>query len=135
MNQPDELFPTLEEKELEADLTQTLRPVDPPDGFADRVLARIQPSAPALGKPAAPTPTSRPTAAKVIAMPSRRWATGAIAAALLTGAFAVGTVHVQHQREQAELARRQFEAGLRITSSTLEDVRRQLQQDGIPLGN
>ena len=34
-NQPEESF-----AELERQLTQALRPVGPPDGFADRILAR-----------------------------------------------------------------------------------------------
>ena len=109
MKQPEEL-----NSEFERNLTQALRPVDAPEGFAERVIARAQRSAPPAGK--------------LIQMPlrTRMWATGAIAAALLTGVFAQQT-HVRHERQKAELAQQQFDAAMRITDQTLDDVRQQLQ--------
>jgi hypothetical protein len=108
--------------EFERDLTQALRRVDAPDGFAGHVLA------------AAETTRHR---AKVLAMPARVrvWASGAIAAALLVGVFVQREVRAHERREQAALAQQQFETALRITGDTLDDVRRQLQQAGVTLGN
>ena len=116
-NQPEESF-----AELERQLTQALRPVGPPDGFADRILARAQASAPAT--------------AKVIQMPLRRraWASGAIAAALVAGVFGYES-HVRYERQQAEVAQQQFEAAMRITDQTMQHVRQQLQQAGVSVGD
>lgn len=116
-NQPEESF-----VEFERQLTEALRPVAPPEGFADRVMARAQSSAPAVGK--------------VIRMQlrTRAWASGAIAAAVFAGVFGHQT-HVRHERQQAQLAQQQFEAAMRITDQTMQHVRQQLQQAGVPVGD
>jgi hypothetical protein len=64
----------------------------------------------------------------------RLWASGAIAAALLVGVFAGDQLHARHQRERAQLAQQQFEAGVRITDDALEHTREQLAQAGIRFG-
>ena len=117
MNQPDDLNTEFEER-----LTQAFRPVEAPEGFADRVVARSQ-SAPGL--------------AKVIRMPvrTRAWASGAIAAVLFAGVFFGGQAHARHQRERAEQAQQQFDAAMRITDQTLDQVRAQLQQAGVSMGD
>ena len=117
MNQPDDLNTEFEER-----LTQAFRPVEAPDGFADRVIARSQ-SAPGL--------------AKVIRMPvrTRAWASGAIAAVLFAGVFFGGQAHARHEREKAEQAQQQFDAAMRITDQTLDHVRAQLQQAGVSMGD
>jgi hypothetical protein len=109
--------------QFEEELTQALRLVDAPEGFAGRVLAAAAETA--------------PQRARVLAMPARVrvWAGGAIAAALLVGVFVQREVRAHERREQAALAQQQFEAALRITGDTLDDVRRQLQQAGVTLGN
>ena len=118
MNQPEESF-----DEFERELTLALRGVDPPDGFAERTMARAKVPAPAVGK--------------LLALPMRirLWAGGAVAAALLVGAIAGEEVHLRRQRERAELAQRQFEAAMRITDETLDNVRQQLQQAGVRIGD
>jgi hypothetical protein len=117
VNQPDDL-----NTEFEESLTQALRPVDAPEGFADRVVARSQ---------------SAPGVAKVIRMPvrTRAWASGAIAAMLFAGVFFGGQAHVRHERQKAELAQQQFDAAMRITDQTLDHVRAQLQQAGVSMGD
>jgi hypothetical protein len=117
VNQHEEPF-----TQFEQELTQAMRAVDPPEGFAGRVLARAQASV-------------RPRA-RVLTMPRRwqSWATGAIAAALLAGVFVGDQVHVRRQRERAELAQRQFEAGMRITDEALQHTREQLAQAGVRFG-
>jgi len=117
LNRPEESF-----AEFEQHLTVALQRVDPPEGFADRVMARaaLAGSAPA----------------KVIRMrPRRAWASGAIAAAVLVGALGGEQVRLRHQRERAERAQRQFDTAMRITDQTLEHVREQLQQAGVTVGN
>jgi hypothetical protein len=124
VNQPEELL-----TKFEQELTEGMRAVDPPDGFAERLMMRVE---------VAETPRAR-----VVEMPRRRrtvWASGAIAAALLAGVFVGQDIRARHQREQAELARQhaeaarqQFEAGIRITDETLDHARAELAHAGIQL--
>jgi len=118
VNQPEEPF-----TKFEQELTQAMRAVDPPDGFAERVMARAQ--------------TSEQPRAKVFAMPRRlpSWTSGAIAAALLLGVFFGVQTHLRHQREQAQIAQQQFEDGIRITDQALERTRQQLQRAGVLVGD
>jgi hypothetical protein len=124
VKQPEELHhPEESFADLEHNLTRGLRHVDPPAGFADRVMARAQASAPP---------------AKVVVMKPRPrvWASGALAATLLLAALVTQQTHARHERqEQAERAQQQFDAGIRITGDTLEHVRQQLQEAGVSLGN
>jgi hypothetical protein len=117
-NQPDESF-----AELEQDLLQALERVDAPAGFAERAMARVS---------AAPAQRG-----KLLMMPSRvrAWASGAVAAALVVGVFAGQQVHERRERQKAALAEQQFETAMRITDQTLDQVRLQLQQAGVPVGN
>ncbi len=117
LNQPGESFAELEEY-----LTQALRRVDAPKGFAERTMARAQASSAPRGK--------------LLRMPSRlrAWASGAIAAALVGGVFVGDQVHERRQREKAEFAQQQFDAAMRITGETLAQTRLQLQQAGVPTG-
>jgi hypothetical protein len=159
VKQPEENMNQLEQDQFERDrfecdpfereLTQAMRPVDAPQGFADRVLGQIA--------------EVQPRRAKVLMMPRnvRLWAGGAIAAALLVGAFGVREQRVRHQREEAAQAQqqsqaqqqfqlamqitgntladapaqRQFEVAMQITNETLDSVRAQLHQSGIQLGD
>ena len=100
-----------------------MRAVDPPEGFADRVMARAQLPAPAQAKVVRMQPRARP------------WISGAIAAALLAGVYVGDQMHLHHERERAELAQQQFETAMRITDETLDHVRLQLQQAGVRIGN
>ena len=114
-----------ERAKFEAELTLAMGHVDPPAGFADRVLA----------KAAEPT---QPIRAKVLMMPRRvqAWVGGAIAAALLVGAFGIQQQHERRQREQAAREQQQqLELALQITGETLANVRAQVQQAGIRLGD
>jgi hypothetical protein len=122
-DQPDEMSEQGESfAELEEYLTQALRHVDAPRGFAERTMARAQSAGAPRGK------------LLVMPMRLRAWTSGAIAAALVAGVFVGQQVHVRHQREKAELAQRQFEVAMRITGETLEQTRLQLRQAGVPMG-
>ena len=124
MNQPEELnYPEESSPEFERELTHALRRVDPPAGFADRIMVRAEAAAPAR--------------AKVVTMAPRRriWASGALAATLLAAAVLTQQTHERQQRQKAELAQQQFDAAMRITDQTLEHVREQIQQAGVQIGN
>ena len=122
-DQPDEWSEQGESfAELEEYLTQALRHVDAPKGFAERTMARAQAGSAPRGK--------------LLVMPTRlrAWTSGAIAAALFAGVFVGEQIHVRHQRARAEFAQQQFEAAMRITGETLEQTRLQLQRAGVPMG-
>jgi hypothetical protein len=100
---------------FEQELRAGLRPRSAPGGFADRVLARVE-------KVPERTPVLRG-----IQKPMVR---SAIAAGLLL-AVGIGG-YFEHQRERqiaGEHARQQVLLALRITSSTLQDVRNKLGKD------
>jgi hypothetical protein len=130
VNQPEELNPpedlNLPDKpfaELERQLTQAMRPLDAPKGFAERTMALAQASGAPRGK--------------LLMMPARLrvWASGAIAATLVSGVFVAEQTHIRHERERVQFAQQQFEAAMRITGETLEQTRLQLQQAGAEAGN
>lgn len=107
--------------EFERQLARALRRVEAPEGFAARVMGRVD----------APVP------AKVVEMPRRQapmWIGGAIAAMLAVGALVGEAVHVRHQREEAAVATQQFEAAMRVTDQALDQTRAQLKRAGLTLG-
>lgn len=108
--------------ELEAMFAQELRTGlqarPAPEGFADRVLARVE---------ALPHQEPVPWPVRTIRNPVVR---GAIAATLLL-AVSIGG-YLEHQRERqiaGEHARQQVLLALRITGSTLQDVRNKVDSD------
>ena len=122
-----ELFesPEFESARFEAELTLAMRHVDPPAGFASRVLAKAADAA-------------TPRKAKVLMMPRRvqTWVGGAVAAVLMVGAFGIQQQHERRERaEEAARAQQQYEQALQITGETLDHVRMQLQQAGVPIGD
>jgi hypothetical protein len=117
VSQPEEQWSRFEEK-----LSDAMRRVDPPEGFAERVMARAQAD-------------DRPRARIVpFLRRARVWVSGAIAAALLAGVFVAEQMRLRQERERTELARQQFEAAMRITGETLQQARQQLQQAGVRVG-
>ena len=108
------------EATLEQELRASLRARPAPDGFADRVLARVD---------ALPHHEPAPWPVRTIRNPGVR---GAIAATLLL-AVGVGG-YFEHQRERqiaGEHARQQVLLALRITSSTLQDVRNKVDGNNV----
>ena len=111
---------------LERELRQALRPVDPPAGFADRVIARAHDEA-----------AAQPKRARILMFPqlrSRIWVPSAIAAMLLVGVVGEQAHERMEQRRKAEEAQRQFETALQVTDRALEHTRQQLQRAGISFG-
>ena len=92
--------------DFERELRDRLQPCAAPQGFADRVMARV---------PARP---ARWNWARFSA-PAWRWA---IAAVLVVGVVIGGLERERQQRMQGERARDQVLLALRITGSTLREV-------------
>ena len=103
----------------EESLREALRRKAAPEGFADRVLARIR---------ELPVREKRPwfRLRAFIARPALRWA-----AAVLCLAIAVSVAYreqQERQRRQGEIARMQVKQALRIASVKLNAARRMVQQ-------
>jgi hypothetical protein len=119
--------------EFDGQLTQALRPVDPPPGFAAKIMELA----------ASPAASQAPRKPKLLVLrprwqtPALRlWATGALAAALVACFF---TGEQLHRRHQQELADQQFLTAVRITDHALAvstaQTRAQLLRAGINLSN
>src|SRR5258708_38406902 len=94
--------------DLEHHVRSALARKEPPPGFAERVLARIE-----QGK-------------------SRRsfwkpWAAGCLAASLLAGAFGLKQFENRRDREQGQTARAQLLQALEITSSKLKRIQKKIE--------
>jgi hypothetical protein len=103
---------------FEQELRSGLRPHPTPEGFVDRVLARVEES-----------PRRKPTRWLLRSI-SRPVVRGTIAAALLL-AVGIGG-YFEHQRERqiaGEHARQQVLLALKITRFTLQDVRNKMDRD------
>jgi hypothetical protein len=89
--------------DLERELRNTLRRKDPPPGFADRVMARLEPQSIRKGPP--------------------RWTPWAVAAALLLSTGG-GVVYRQRQEQaRGEQAKEQLLLALQVTGAQLDHVR------------
>ncbi len=115
--------------DLERDLTLAMRPLKLPDGFADRLLQRVQTGAVA--------PSAQGAArGRLLRWPeAKRWVGGAIAAGLLFGLFAGGTTLERHRQQEhrAAAATAQFETAERITDRAMEQARQQVERAGVHL--
>jgi hypothetical protein len=100
--------------DMNDDLRRTLRRVEPPAGFAERVLER------AAGGDAPATAARHERSRVLLRDPMVRWAT---AAALAIAVTSGGVWYRAEQRQaQGEEARRQVLIGLRIASDKLQSV-------------
>ncbi len=104
---------------LEEELKSALRREEPPEGFSDRVLARV-----------AGHERQRQRSRRWFAMPVLRWAAAAVIIIAAGGGF---EYHKQVQeRREGERAKQQVMLALRITSEKLQQVQwkvRQLNRD------
>ncbi len=78
----------------------------------------------------------RPNRGGVVYVPPkpRRWAVGALAAALLLAVLGTGAWRLQRERaRQIALANQQFTAAVRVTDEALQQTREQLQRTGLNL--
>ena len=107
---------------FEDDLRRALRPLPPPEGFADRVLERI----------AVP---EMPAGATAEAVPARRAWGGLLAAVAAVFVMATaGGVYYEHRLAQIEGARaaRDVQTALHIVSEKLAVVERRVNRVGEP---
>jgi negative regulator of sigma E activity len=106
-------------KPLDDELRNLLRPKEPPEGLAERVMARLE------------TPPARLTFARRLSAflrpPVLRWA----AVAAVCAVAVLGVVRYQHQqrvRAQAEQASQQAIFALRITNEEIDTALRRAQR-------
>ena len=125
--------------ELERELTEALRRVDAPEGFAERVMGRAFADPTHDGGTAMNGAPGMAAEVKVVVMPRRQgslrmkaWVGGAVAAMLALGVFGAEQLHQRRQRVAA--ANEQFEAAVRVTDHALAQTRTQLQRAGLNLG-
>ena len=98
-------------------LREALRRKPAPEGFADRVLARIREQ---------PVRQKRPWFRAFLARPALRWATAVLCLAIVVSV--AYREQQQRQRRQGEIARMQVKQALRIASVKLNAARRMVQQ-------
>ena len=103
--------------EIENQLRRVLRPVDAPEGFAERLMKRLPPSqtrAPVVALPARPAPRER----------TRNFTIPAALAASLLGAVLLGqhfaTVRVENEDAAGRAASLEILQALRVTSQKLD---------------
>ena len=106
--------------ELEDRLRKALRPVDPEEGFAERVMSRID---------------SAPAPARHRWLPPRfRGLPAALAASLLLGVVLIYAWQADRERRGLE-ARRQLLEALHITGEKLDVAYRGVRRQSSPPGN
>ena len=98
-------------------LREALRRKAAPEGFADRVLARIRDL---------PVHEERPWFRAFFARPAVRWA-AAVLCLVIAGSVAY-QAHQERQRRQGEIARMQVKQALRIASVKLNATRKMVEQ-------
>jgi len=104
-------------KPLEESLGEALRRKAAPEGFADRVRARIR---------ELPLRKERHWFRAFLARPALRWAAAVLCLAMVGGV--AYREQQQRQQRQGEIARMQVKQALRIASVKLNAARRMVQQ-------
>jgi hypothetical protein len=107
---------------LERDLRQALRRVDPPAGFAEAVLSRLEPGRGA--EPPLPRRAVGPT----------RWLPLGLAASLVAAALGGAAWLEQERHQQGAMAADQVRQALRISSQQLNDIRARALERVAPQG-
>lgn len=103
--------------EIDEQLKRALRHCEPPEGFADRVLARVE-KKPSLA-------AERP-ALRLWRWPAFRWA--AVAALIAVAVTGVGyQIHERQEETEAKAAKQQVMLALRITGSKLKVAKQRLK--------
>src|SRR5574337_1674664 len=108
-------------KDLENELRKALERREPPDGFAGRVLARLEPAP-------APKPGWREALISLVRAPGLRWAVAGVIACLLLTLGALHYQRVQAERAAGQAAKAQVMQALRIASKKLNVTWRKVQE-------
>src|SRR5690348_4345318 len=106
-------------KDVEESLRRALRPVEPPQGFAERVMRAL----PERSAPANVVPLSIVRAGAPVAAWRRLAAPAALAASLLIAVFAgqhVATLQAEREEQAGLAASRELMQALRVTSQKLD---------------
>ena len=111
----------MSEHELERRLRSAMRPVDPGEDFCERVLARIEASAPEYAVASGDAPIVRITP-RVRRHTLARWGSLSLAACVIAG---IGLMHWRQevQQQRGLQASEQLLQALNIVSVQLSDVR------------
>jgi hypothetical protein len=104
-------------KSLEDQLRKALRPVDPDEGFADRVMTRLE-----------STPAVRPR--RRLSQRLRGWP-AALAASIILGTTVIYAWHADRERRGLE-ARRQLLEALHITGEKLDLAYQGVRRESSP---
>ncbi len=134
MNGQDEREPMDEREamdEFEQSLQRALQRVDAPETLAKSVAAAVEAEEELRRGGSGWFRPSRGGLVYVLRKP-RRWAVGALAAALLLGTLGVREWRLRQER--VALADEQFTAAVRVTDHALQQTREQLRQAGVNLG-
>lgn len=108
-------------KDLENELRKVLERREPPEGFADRVLAQLEPAP-------TPKPGWREALISLVHIPRLRWVAVGVAACLLLTLGALHYRRVQQERAAGEAAKAQVMQALRIASSKLNVTIKKIQE-------
>jgi len=103
-------------EDFDKQLKNALRPVDPPDGFADRVMSRVERE-----------PERR-------RRQGLRWLPAALAASMLLGVVVIHDWQARREVEGLE-ARRQLLEALRVTGQKLDLAYQAVNREPRPAGN
>ena len=121
--------------DFEKQMAKTLRQVDAPEGFAERVMRRAEAENFATSTHVSEARHGAPGWFEFLRSwhwMASPWAGGAVAALLVAGVFLTGTrVHEEHVK-QAQ-ATQQFEQATQITDRALEHTREKLRKAGVNL--
>jgi hypothetical protein len=107
--------------DLDDELRKALRPVDPEEGFAERVMSRIE---------SGPASTSARAPRARLPLLLRNWP-AALAASVVLGVALVYGWHVERERRGLE-ARRQLLEALHITGEKLDVAYRGVRRESQP---
>jgi len=118
------------EHELERRLRSAMRPVDPGEDFCERVLARIEASAPEYAVASGDAPIVRITP-RVRRHTLARWGSLSLAACVIAG---IGLMHWRQevQQQRGLQASEQLLQAMNIVSAQLSDVRASVSRQQEP---
>jgi hypothetical protein len=108
-------------KDFENELRKALEHREPPAGFAERILARIEPAA-------TPKPSWREALLALFRLPRLGWTAALVAACLLVSLGAVHYRRVQQERAAGEAAKAQVIQALHLASRKLNVTWKKVQE-------